>query len=37
MGSEWFDYTEPYLTASSQEEQGAIGCNGVHCHDPIAS
>ena len=23
--SEWFDYTEPYLNASSQEEQGVEG------------
>ena len=23
--SEWFDYTEPYLTALSQEEQGVEG------------
>ena len=22
---EWFDYTEPYLTASSHEEQGVEG------------
>ena len=25
MSSEWFDYTEPYLTVSSQEEQGVEG------------
>ena len=25
VSPEWFDYTEPYLTASSQEEQGVVG------------
>ena len=25
VSPEWFGYTEPYLTASSQEEQGVVG------------
>ena len=25
VGSKWFDHTEPYLTASSQEVQGVEG------------
>ena len=25
VGSNWFDHTEPFLTAASQEEQGVEG------------
>ena len=35
MSPEWFDYTEPYLTAPPQEEQGVAGILGGSTSEPL--